>query len=198
MIKGDHEAAKKFLMNLKNVPFHGDEATYLLRINEQPAEFAKDSLCQHILSCNPTSNLMTIFKTPSDQLELLLKRNPNNKMAFEYLVTYYLMEGNLAGFVSHFPEGRVFNYPGIPRIMQEAFLVIASMRSNFDQNRLQSVVEPNTYQRFAAYQQILQSHQGNMSNAKRELQSRFGDTYWFYLMFERSQSLQQEGHNEFQ
>jgi hypothetical protein len=198
MIKGDHEAAKKFFLNLKNVPFHDDEAKYLLQINEHPSEFTKDSLCQHILSCNPTSNLMTIFKTPSDQLELLLKRNPNNRMAFEYLMTYYLMDDNLAGFLNHFSEGRVFNYSRIPRHMQEAFLVIASMRSNVNQNQLNTIVEPNTYRKFAAYQQILQSYQGNISNAKHELQARFGDTYWFYLMFERSQSLQLEGHNEFQ
>jgi hypothetical protein len=82
--------------------------------------------------------------------------------------------------------------------MQEAFLVIASMRPHVDENQLRGVVEPNTMQRFGVYQQILQNYQGNISNAMKELQMRFGDTYWFYLMYERSIQLQSEKRNEFQ
>jgi tetratricopeptide (TPR) repeat protein len=198
MFKGNHDAAKKFFSNLKDVPFHQDEAQYLIGINENPSDFAKDSLCQYIQSCIPTSNLMTIVKSPSDELELLLKRNPNNKMAFEYLMTYYLMDGNLQGFLNHFADGRIFNYPRIPMHMQEALLIIASMSTNVNQNQLNTIVEPNTFRRFAAYQQILQNYQSNISKAKQEVQMRFGDTYWFYLMYERSKPLQSEDHNEFQ
>ena len=96
----------------------------------------------------------------------------------------------LQGFLKHFADGRFFNYPRVPRHMQEALLVIASMSTNVDQNQLNAIVEPITFRRFAAYQQILQNYQGNISNAKQEVQKRFGDTYWFYLMFERSKPLQ--------
>jgi hypothetical protein len=198
MIKGDQEAAKKFFLNLGNVPNHQDEAKNLIRMNESPAEFAQDSMCRYIQSCIPNSNLMTIVKSPSEELELLLKRNPNNKMAFEYLITYYLMSGNIQGFLNHFADGRVFNYPRVPRHMQEAFLVAASMGTKFDQNQLQAIVGPNTFQRFEAYQRILQNYQGNISSAKPELQKLFGDTYWFYLMYVRSEVLQLEKQYEFQ
>ncbi len=119
-------------------------------------------------------------------------------MAFEYLIAYYLLTGNLNGIVNYFPAFGFFKYSQIPRYVQEALLIIASLDSNFDQNQLNSLVQPITRQRFLNYQQILNKYKGNISGAKPELQVQFADTYWYYLMYMMPEARQSEKQNEYQ
>jgi len=198
MIKGDHMAAKRFFLNLKNVPFYGKIADDLIRLNDTPSELAQDNDAKYIRSYMLTKDYIHLNLVSSAELELLLERNPNNKMAFEYLIAYYLLTGNLNGIVNYFQAFGFFKYPQIPRYVQEALLIIASLDSNFDQKQLNSLVRPLTRQRFLNYQQILNKYKGNISGAKPELQVQFADTYWYYLMYMRPEARQSEKHNEFQ
>jgi hypothetical protein len=198
MVKGDTEAAKPFFMNLKNVPFQEKNADDLMELDENSFKLAQDSAISYIRSCLPTGDLISLDKSIPEKLELLLKRNPKNKMAFEYLIAFHLMDGNLKGFLDHFADGKVFNYSGIPRHMQEALLVITSMSPTFDQNQLKNMIQPITYRRFMAYQQILHNHQENRFSARPELQKLFGDTYWYYLMYVRPEARKEEHQNEYQ
>jgi hypothetical protein len=198
MIKGDHKAAKRFFLNLKNVPFYEKTADDLIRLNDAPSELAKDNDVQHIRSSMLAKDYIHLNTVSSFELELLLKRNPNNKMAFEYLIAYYLLTGNLNGIANYFPAFGFFKYPQIPRYVQEALLIIASLNSNFDQNQLNSLVQPITRERFLNYQQILNKYKGSISGAKPELQVQFADTYWYYLMYMRPEARQSENQNEFQ
>jgi hypothetical protein len=198
MIKGDHAAAKRFFLNLKNVPFYKKTADDLIRLNDAPSELAQDSDAKYIRSYMLSEDLIHLNTVSSEELELLLKRNPNNKMAFEYLIAYYLLTGNLNGIVNYFPAFGFFKYSHIPRYVQEAILVIATLDSNFDQSRLNSLVQPITRQHFLNYQQILNKYKGNIPGAKPELQTQFADTYWYYLMYVRPEVRQSEKQNEFQ
>jgi hypothetical protein len=198
MIKGDHAAAKRFFLNLKNIPFYEKTADDLIRLNDTPSELAQDSGAKYIRSYMPSEDYIHLSTFSSDELELLLKRNPNNKMAFEYLIAYYLLTGNLNAIVNYFPAFGFFKYSQIPRYVQEALLIIASLDSNLDQNQLNSYVQPITRQHFLNYQQILNKYKGNISGAKPELQTQFTDTYWYYLMYVRPEARQSEKQNEFQ
>ncbi|MBN1397256.1 MAG: hypothetical protein JXA06_04410 [Bacteroidetes bacterium] len=198
MIKGDHTAAKRFFLNLRNVPFYENIADDLIRLNDAPSELAQDNDVKYIRSYMLTKDFIHLNTVSSDVLELLLKRNPNNKMAFEYLIAYYLLTGNLNGIVNYFQAFGFLKYSQIPRYVQEALLVIASLDSNFDQNQLNNLVQPVTRQRFLNYQQVLNKYKGNISGAKPELQVQFADTYWYYLMYMRPEARQSEKHNEFQ
>jgi hypothetical protein len=198
MIKGDHAAAKRFFLNLQKVPFYEKTADDLIRLNDEPSELAQDSDAKYIRSYMLSEDVIHLNTVSSVELELLLKRNPNNKMAFEYLIAYYLLTGNLSGVANYFPAFGFFKYSHIPRYVQEALLIIASFDSNFDQNRLNSLVEPVTRQRFLNYQQILNEYKGNISSAKPELQAQFADTYWYYLMYMRPEAQLLEKQNEFQ
>jgi hypothetical protein len=198
MIKGDHAAAKRFFLNLKNVPFYEKNADDLIRLNDTPSKLAQDSDAKYIRSYMLSEDFIHLNTFSSNELELLLKRNPNNKMAFEYLIAYYLLTGNLNGIVNYFPAFGFFKYSQIPRYVQEALLIIASLDSNFDQNQLNSLVQPITRHLFLNYQQILKKYNGNISGAKPELQTQFADTYWYYLMYVRPEARQSEKQNEFQ
>jgi hypothetical protein len=198
MMKGENNAAAHFFLNLKNVPFHDNTAEYLIRINENPTEFAQDNLCKYVQSCMLTEDVISADKISSLELEQLSKRNPKNKMAFEYLIAYHLLNANINGIWDHLPDFRALNYAKIPCHVQEALIVSAAMTPNFDLNKLKEWIDPITVEHFVAYRKILIKHKEDKSGARQELQAWFGDTYWYYLMFVKSAPRQPEKQNEYQ
>jgi hypothetical protein len=197
MLKGDTEAAKKYFLNLKNIPFHGKTAEDLLRLNENPSALAQDPEVNYFRSLMPVHNIALTGNSSLLQLEILLNRNPKNKMAFEYMIAYHLLTGNLPELMNHIPDFHALGYTQLPIHVQEAMLVFASQTPNFNVNILYSMVLRNTYERFVAYQQILQKYRGNISAARQELQSQFVDTYWYYLMYVRPGSRSSEEQHEY-
>ena len=198
MLKGDHEAANLFFLNLKKVPFQEKTAEKLIRFNENSIELGQDSECKNIQLCMPTENIILLGKSLSEKLELLLKRNPKNKMAFEYMIACHLMNGNLKGVTDHIKEFNTFTYSPIPRHVQEALTLMAALTPKFDLDLLKKMVDPVNYKRFIEYRQILIKHKGDKKSARSELQRQFGDSYWYYLMFVKPDSRQPESQNEYQ
>ena len=119
-------------------------------------------------------------------------------MAFEYLIAYDLLTANGQGIMDHIPDFRALNYKKLPRHVQEALIVIATMIPKFDMNKLKQWVDPIIFNRFMEYRKILVKHKGDKGSAKQELKEQFDDTYWYYLMFVISGPRQSEGQNEYQ
>jgi len=119
-------------------------------------------------------------------------------MAFEYLIAYHLLNANGIGILKHVPDFKALNYAKLPRHVQEACIVIATMIPKFDMNKLHQWVDPIIFNRFIEYRKIFVSHKENKNMARGELLARFGDTYWYYLMYVKSAPRQSEGPNEFQ
>ena len=195
MLKGDNGAAKKYLLNLKKIPFEGATADRLLALNEHPSEIGQDPELHRVQSCMPIDTIALTGKPTLLQLQILLDRNPINRMAFEYMIAYHLLTGNLRELMHHIPEFAAFGYPQLPVHVQEALLVIASQTPNFDVNILSRSVQRNTYDRFMQYQQTFMQNHGSRDRAMEVLRKDFSDTYWYYLMFVKPAPEQSEGPN---
>jgi hypothetical protein len=198
MMKGDHRAANRFFLNLKKVPFEEKTAENLLRLNENPSELASTSEYKYSYSCMPVEDLISLGGTSVRELELLLKQNPKNKMALEYLFACYLLNGNVREIWNHISDLSAVTTLKIPRHVQEALMVNAALTPKFDMNQLRTLVHPLIYSRFVEYEQIFRKHEGKKYNAQQDLKIRFGDTYWYYLMFVKPSSKQSDSQNEYQ
>ncbi len=106
-------------------------------------------------------------------LQYVLEHDPQNKMAYDYLMCDLLLSNNLPRFVYNLPLCKRFHPEGMPRVFDEALLVY-QIGGN-DTKGMQPSVE--TRGRFQQYAQLAQT--GNMP----VLQSQFGNTYWFYLNY---------------
>jgi hypothetical protein len=198
MLKGDYKAANRFLLNLKKVPFHEMTAENLIRFNENPSEFVLTGEYKYIHSCMPIEDLISVGGPSLPELELLLKQNPKNKMAVEYLIACYLLNGNVKEIWNHISDiGAVTSFQ-IPRHVQEALMVNAALTPKFDLSQLKKLVQPINFNRFVEYEQIFRKYGGNKNSAQQYLKIRFGDTYWYYLMFVKPSSRQSESQNEYQ
>jgi len=198
MMKGDHKAANRFFLNLKKVPFQKKTAENFIRLNENPSELALTSEYKYIYSYMLVEDLVSLGGPSLPELELLLKQNPKNKMALEYLIAYYLLNGNVKEIWNHILDIGTMTAFKIPRHVQEALIINAVLTPKFDPNQLKKIIHPLNYNRFVEYQQIFRKYRGNKYNAQQDLKIRFGDTYWYYLMFVKPASRQSESQNEYQ
>jgi hypothetical protein len=199
MVKRENEAAKPFFLKLRNVPFQRKTADELIRLNENPAELAQDSICTYIRSCMLNEDIISNEKPSILELELLSKRNPKNKMAFEYLIASFLLNGNSNEIWKRYSDLDTITSSEIPRHVQEAMMMNAVLTPKFDLSLLKKMVVPLIYNRFVDYQQILYKYKNSKyQGAKQELKIRFGDTYWYYLMFTKPTLQQSDRYNEYQ
>ncbi len=198
LLKGDYEAAKRFFLNLKKIPFQKKNAEELLWLNQNPNELTRDSSNKHILSCMPVEDAVLLEKSFMKKMELLLEKNPKNKLAFEFLIASHLMNGNLKGIAANIPRFYELNYTHLPIHVQEALLIMGVIDVSISYNELKKYIQPYIYNRFIKFQQILQNRQQNLNNAKPELQARFGDTYWYYFMYIGRSTLQSEVQHGYQ
>ena len=185
MLKGNNEAASRYLVNLRSVPFENSVAEDLIRINTNPSEIRQDSVLSHVQACMLTEDIVYRGGPSSFQLKLLLKRNPKNKMAFEYLMAYYLLNGDLKKIWGSISDFNTFGYTKIPRHIQEAMIFGAAVDQKFEFNKVKDIIDPSILKRFMEYRQIILDHRGNNSIAKQYLQGSFSDTYWYYFMFNK-------------
>ena len=127
---------------------------------------------------------------PDKVLLKLLKCNPQNRIVFEYLMAYYMLQKDIEKIKwcidAYYPN---FNYPAIPAHYEEALLVYQSAMKAGDDLLKQYPVSSDTRQRFARYNQMYLSAQGNKRNFEL-LEKQFGATYWFYLHYVKPLSLQ--------
>ena len=198
MLKGANATAKRFFMNLRDVPFHAKSAEFLLRLNENPAELSRNAAYRHVRACMPVEDFISLGVPSSVELEQLVKRNPQNRMALEYQFAYYLLSGDLKKIWDHVGDFSAANYRRTPAHVQEALLLYAAVTPKFDANRLKKWVHPIVYNRFLEYERTLRKYGGTRGRAQQELQTRFSDTFWYYMMFVKSVSRRSENQNDFQ
>jgi hypothetical protein len=197
MLKGNYEAAKKFFSNLENVPFYKASAENLIRLDENPSRLAQDTTFAEIRSKMPADDFVSLGEPSPDKLRLLLKRNPENKMAFEYLIAYELLAGDLKAVWSHMPDFVALGYPRLPRHVQEAVVFGAALDPKSDPTRLANLIRQPVFGRFMEFRKAFSAYRNNAHIAKQELRKQFGDTYWYYLTLARSSSRQVESEDEY-
>ncbi|MGQ9731642.1 MAG: DUF6057 family protein, partial [Candidatus Zipacnadales bacterium] len=118
----------------------------------------------------------------------LLLANPHNRMAFEYLMAYYLVTRNLDRLAHELWRLEQLSYPDIPRAYQEALVLWEAGDTSRKAECGGRQVSPevvDTFARFTvAYATAYRTfgHEG----ARLKLAAEFGNTYYYYHAFGQS------------
>lgn len=166
--------AQRFINKLKLSLFYADEAcrlegllqegslpelkNALKDVEDIPARFA------NVLNIGP-------------ELEYLCVHNPDNQMAFEYLMSYLLLGNQVVRFVGHLDWLKRYSYASLPPAYEEALFIYKLRVGEEEFAQTGFTVSPETERRFARYYQLVQNKQ------MKTLQEEFGHTYWFYLNY---------------
>ena len=177
IIKENYPLARKYLAMLCNTTFYAKWARKsLMRIDSgrtnENAEWARERSIQITDDCYYTEKNKDIL------LYRLFATNPNNRLAFEYLMAYYLLNKDLEQFMQYANLGGRFYGAVYPRAFREAAVFHLRMKN------------PETVKDFGtADRQLLEQFYKfgaiyNPNHHDARLAERFGDTYWYYLFKE--------------
>jgi DNA polymerase I-like protein with 3'-5' exonuclease and polymerase domains len=181
LINGNYEVAGKYLRKLEKTVFYRKWAKntekYLYHegmINDHPVWGEKR---KWMISKDFFFKVQNMEST----LNMLMRENPENKMAFQYLMAFYLINKDLRNFMNTLPLMEKMNYSKIPVSYEEAIMYILGLSSNNPLQNIPFKISDNTKSRMKAYAEIYTTR----PNAQDLLKKRFSGTYWYYLHYQK-------------
>ncbi|UCC23420.1 MAG: hypothetical protein JSW23_05045, partial [Planctomycetota bacterium] len=176
--------ARVYLSALSQTIFLADWATnYLQHLQSDPAlALPGDDEIQRLRSYMPVEDY-GFSPMPFEQILLdLLERNRRNRMAFEYLMSSYLLTGQLDKLVHNLHRLDDFNYAQIPPLYEEAVLLyMHKEKKPVDLHGRQ--ISQLSRQRFEDFKKIYAFYGGNKEAAFQSLANAYGDTFFFYSTY---------------
>jgi len=183
MAKGDIGSARIYLGALGKTLFYVDWANSYLERLESHLSLSTDQQIQHLRCLMVEKDYALRKYSPEIFLRELLEKNNQNRMAFEYLMAWYMLTGQLDSFVQNLDRLDDFDYSEIPRLFEEAILVYQlTTRKNVDLKGRQ--ISSNTYQRARNFTDIVRGFsKDNKKGAMLATAKDFADSYFFYYNF---------------
>jgi hypothetical protein len=124
VLKGQPVAARTYLTAMGTHLLHAREAQrYAALLQQDPSLDTLEDVRQ-IRRRMPTADGPP-KQTMEQMLQLLLRSDPKNRMAFEYLMAHYLLEGRVDGVARNIARLKDFGRQDIPRHYEEAILMLA-------------------------------------------------------------------------
>jgi hypothetical protein len=160
MVKGNLDTAKVYLHALSTTLFHRGWARHYLDLLEQDPGLATDPDVQGLRSIAMEEDYPSLQLSEESMLSCLLKKNNRNRMAFEYLMAWYLLDRKLTRFTNRLEELHDLGYETLPRHYEEAVMVYtATARTTIRLTGYKPREEVR--QQIAHFLGILQSHGGD-------------------------------------
>jgi hypothetical protein len=131
----------------------------------------------------PQNDFIILNTEPQLELIALLENHPDNQMAFEYLMAYFLLSNQLVDFIKNLYRIEPFNYSHLPRHFEEAILLFKMLNKESPVDLSQYKIRASTVRRFLDFDQNLKQAGSDRSMLPQLLaRSRAKNTSWFYAL----------------
>ena len=128
----------------------------------------------------------TALSIEPNMLMDLLDKNRQNRMAFEYLMGFYLLKGQFDLFIGNLDRLDDFYPARIPRVFEEAILFCNYTKKTKIELHGREI-SPESRERFNGFARtFLERYNGNRNEAYSELARDYGDSYFFYCIYKQS------------
>ncbi len=175
---GNISTGKVYLNCLLQIPFQSGWAReYLARLDAWPNP-AADPEIQRLRKCMARHDL--VAQGPVDkQMILLLLANPSNRMAFEYMMTYYLLARDLNSFLKRLPSINDLPDMKLSPLWQEALLIaLYNANKQADDPR----IAPDARKRFEEVLKIMKEGGTDRALVRSRMEPKYANTYFFYYL----------------
>jgi hypothetical protein len=173
LINGSYEVARKYLTALQKTLFYREWANETLPLLGDEAAIARHPEYGPLRRRSYDENFFFSDHVTLQMLQRLFLSDTTNRLAYEYLMAYNLLTGDLENFAHYVGWGGKLGYSTLPRYFQEALLLWADF--NHERN-VPIQISPAMMERFRQFVSYIKSptmsHEG--------LAQYFGDTYWYY------------------
>ncbi|MBN1894804.1 hypothetical protein JW906_09930, partial [bacterium] len=186
LVRGETEAAAGCLSMLKKTVFHRKWAERYENLLAKDSLALGDETLRRLRSVMPDSDFVVNSEEPYLNLNLMLSERRPNRMAFEYLMASYLLEGKVGRFVTRLKWLQAFGYARLPVHYEEALIMYLAEKGGLKFDLEGYSLNARTISRFKDFCDILNRHGGDRRAALGELSRFYGETYWFYLTYYRA------------
>ena len=178
LINGNYKVAAKLLRRLQKTLFYRDWANRTMKLLGHEKAINQHPIYGILRKYREKKQDFLFNDREMDQmLGLLFLNDKHNKMAYEYLVCYELLQRNLDKFMQYYPLGRYVGYNHIPRSFQE-ILIGNWMKTHGDPRTIPYSVDAQTVSNTLNFVQLY------MQNPKdpQLSQQPYVSNAWHYVM----------------
>jgi len=193
LINGQYEVARKYLKILRKTLFYrkwaGETMKYLYNedlINRHPVYGEKRKLA-------PKRDFFFKIQNMEEILKLMIRENPSNNIAFQYLMSFYLLNKDLRNFMSNVHLMNTMKYTRIPVAHEEAIMYVIGLATTNPMANSDFRISNETKARMKAYADIYTTRR----DAQQILGTRFGNTFWYYLHYKQIEITPAEEQREY-
>lgn len=123
IINGNYEVAAKLLRRLQKTIFYSNWANQTMALLGNEKAINRHPIYGKLRKYREKKQDFLFSDREMDQmLGLLFLNDKSNKMAYEYLMCYVLLQCDLNKFMQYYPLGRFVGYDHIPRSFQEILI----------------------------------------------------------------------------
>jgi hypothetical protein len=130
-----------------------------------------------------TPKLTSINTGPEECLNLLMATNSKNRMAYDYLMSYYLLEMQFPKFLRGLDFFKTYKPSRLPLVWEEALTAIM-LGSGKNPSEIQpGLISKVCIKRYQEFYGIIRKNGGDPAAARPHLTRGFYGTYWYYLQY---------------
>ncbi|WP_346859400.1 DUF6057 family protein [uncultured Draconibacterium sp.] len=180
IIDGQYAVAEKQLRYLKKTLFYSTWAKNAQNVIHNEVLFNEHPLWKKLRSQKVKDDFYFQFERNDLALVSLLRSNPQNKMAYEYLMCWYLLHKDFDEFLKYLPLTNTMEYAVLPQAFQEAIVYIKTLFPEVPEGLNEYKIDQEVNTNLNKYAEEFQ--QGGFNNPE-EMKKRFEETYWYYVHF---------------
>ena len=188
IINGNYEVAAKLLRRLQKTLFYSNWANQTMALLGNEKAINRHPVYGKLRKYREKKQDFLFSDREMDQMLGLLFLNDNhNKMAYEYLVCYELLQRDMEKFMQYYPLGRFVGYDHIPRTFQE-ILIGNWMKTHSDPRTIPYSVDAQNVNNTLNFIQLY------MQNPKNPLlnQQPYVSNAWHYMVIQDKEEAKKE------
>jgi hypothetical protein len=132
LINGEYRVAYKYLKILQKTLFYRNFADRTMPLLWNEKAINTNPEYGWLRKCRPEKDFLFSEAEKDMMLGTVFVHYRKNRMAYEYLMAYYLLTNNMQGFAKCFPLGSSIGYQSVPRIYQQAINYIQANYSKLN------------------------------------------------------------------
>jgi len=181
LVKRNYNLADQFLKVLDKNMLCRDWVRKYEKYVSDTTLAASDQLIAEKRRFTPRKELFNIGTIQG--LKLLLETNRDNRMAYDYLLTFFILDTQLPEFVDYLRYYTSYGLKKLPRSWEEALAIYVMRNKAFPEDIPQEMVSENCLKQITSFTKTLKSYQNDLPAAKSSLFSDYGETYWYYWFY---------------
>ena len=188
IINGNYKVAAKLLRRLQKTLFYSNWANQMMALLGNEKAINRHPVYGKLRKYREKKQDFLFSDREMDQMLGLLFLNDNhNKMAYEYLVCYELLQRDMEKFMQYYPLGRFVDYDHIPRSFQE-ILIGNWMKTHSDPRTIPYSVDAQNVNNTLNFIQLYMQNPKNPQLGQQPYVS----NAWHYVMVQDKEEAKKE------